>query len=90
MKKILFAITLVMTMGICASAQNDGFFTNWNNMDDNRTGSGIGIGDITPANPGGEIGEYSNDQQAPLGTGLLILTALGAGYALARKKVKSK
>ncbi|MBQ3844004.1 MAG: hypothetical protein II817_03355 [Bacteroidales bacterium] len=88
MKKILFTIAIVMTMGICANAQNDVFFKNWNNMDDNRTGSGIG--DITPANPGGGIGEYTNDQPAPLGGGLLILTALGAGYALARKKVKSK
>lgn len=31
-------------------------------------------------------GESYGDQPAPLGSGLLVLTALGAGYAVLRKK----
>ena len=84
MKKILFAIALVMTMGLAASAQNDGFFKS-SNIENNRAGSNE-IGAITPANPGGGIGDYGTDQPAPLGSGLLVLTALGAGYALTRKR----
>ena len=49
-----------------------------------RTGSTIS--DITPVIPGGTPGEYGDDQDAPLGSGLLILTAIGAGYAVARKR----
>ena len=86
MKKIIFAIALVMTMGLAASAQNDGFFK-YSNIENNRAGSNE-IGAITPANPGGGIGVYTTDQPAPVGSGLLILTALGAGYAVARKRKK--
>ncbi len=84
MKKILFAIAIVMTMSFSASAQgNDGFFRNWDDSYGNR-------GD-DPGNPSISWGlpeHYdSNDQNgAPLGSGLLVLTALGAGYAVYRKK----
>ena len=84
MKKILFAIAFVAMIGVGASAQkNDGFFKNWDNGMGDRTGSTIS--DITPVIPGGAPGEYGNDQEAPLGSGLLILGVLGAGYALKRK-----
>ena len=84
MKKILFAIAIVMTMGFCASAQNDSFFK-VNNVEefDYRNGAetGSGVGFSLPAGHG-----YDNDSTAPLGGGLLILTALGAGYALRKRK----
>ena len=84
MKKILFATALVMTMGFAASAQyGDSYFKNWDNGINDRTGA---ISDVLPANPGGGIGVYTTDQPAPVGSGLLILTALGAGYAVARKR----
>ena len=79
MKKIVFAIVLVLTIGLRASAQ-DGFFrSGGDNMD--RT-----VSDQTPALPQGSVGEKNDDQPAPLGSGLLVLTALGAGYAVLRKK----
>ena len=84
MKKILFAIAIVLTFGLTATAQSDGFFKNWDNGMGDRTGSTIG--DITPVIPGGTPGEYGDDQDAPLGSGLLILTAIGAGYALKRRR----
>ena len=83
MKKILFAIAFVMTMVFCANAQrNDGFF-HVNNVEDfdYRTGGGNEFGFSLPTGHG-----YDNDSAAPLGGGLLILTALGAGYALRKRK----
>ena len=71
-------------MGLAASAQfSESYFKNWDNGTNDRTGD---ISSVLPANPGGGIGEYDTDQPAPLGSGLLVLTALGAGYALTRKR----
>ena len=85
MKKILFAIALIITLGLTASAQfntnTDAFFNNWE--DESRSGSGFGseIGFVLPTAHG-----FGNDYTAPLGSGLLVLTALGAGYALKKKR----
>lgn len=88
MKKILFAIAIVLTISLSANAQRkDGFFSNsYDNIDRvnaNPTSAGLGLPNNYGLVTGGSYGE---DQDAPLGTGLLILTALGAGYAVARKK----
>ena len=84
MKKILFAITLTITLGLTASAQySDGFFNDWDNGLD-RTGIGNEIGFVLPTSHGNGLDTPS----APLGSGLLILTALGAGYALKKKHEK--
>jgi hypothetical protein len=85
MKKIIFAIAIVMTIGLTANAQSgtDGFFGNYNdNGYDNRD-------DISGTTPG--LPTYlgnSTDSPAPLGTGLLVMTALGAGYAVAKRRKK--
>lgn len=81
MKKILFAIAIVMMLGITANAQGnrDSFFTDWDDNNNNRDPE-------LPAVLGGTLGGLQGDYDAPLGTGLFILTALGAGYAVARKK----
>lgn len=87
MKKILFAIAIVLTLGLTVNAQGrDGFFSSWNDDNyNNRTGSGTGTPNIVM--PGDDIfGTNENGTGAPLGSGLLVLTALGAGYAVARKK----
>ena len=82
MKKILFTIVLTITLGLTATAQyTDGFFNDWDNGFD-RTGTGNDIGFVLPANHGNGLDTPS----APLGSGLLILTALGAGYALKKKR----
>ncbi len=82
MKNILLAIGIVMMMGFAADAQ-DSFFK-WNDVDnevyrDITNGSGGSF--ILPVYHGSET-----DESAPLGSGLLILTALGAGYTVYRKK----
>ncbi len=84
MKKILFAIAIIMTLGITAYAQNknDAFITEWGN-NNNRFTWGDDLDLILPTTLGS-----TNDVPAPLGNGLLVLTALGAGYAVTRKRNK--
>ena len=77
MKKILFAIAFVMMM-VIANAQSDGFFKSDNGGYSNREGSES----IMALPDHGQTG----DQTAPLGSGMLILTAMGAGYAMTRRK----
>ena len=85
MKKILIAIAFVTMMTINANAQRDGFFSSYDNsyIYEDRIDGGL------PQIPyDATIGVLSGDipAQVPLGTGLLILTTLGAGYAVARRK----
>jgi len=79
MKKILFTIAIVITMTMGVNAQHDGFFTN--NYEDNGF-----RGYDTPGVPTGVAGSILVDQDAPLGAGLFILTALGTGYALSKRR----
>ena len=81
MKKILFVIALVITMGFGAKAQiglTDAFFNDWAQSDLMR--------DMALISLPGEHGITTDVSGAPLGSGLLVLTALGAGYAVARRK----
>ena len=81
MKKVILAAVLVMTICFGASAQRDGFFAGDNGGDISRAS-----GDL-PLLPKGGVGTENGDQPAtPLGSGLLVLTVLGAGYALAKKR----
>ena len=83
MKKILFAIAIVLTMSFSAVAQMDGFL--WDDEFSRKDNP------AQPEIPWGAVGMLINDQaaqQEPLGEGLAILTALGAGYAFLRKKSK--
>lgn len=86
MKKILLTV-LVFTMVLGASAQTDGFFKDGGSSD-NYNRSGSGSDPALPRLPQGGVGARDDDQTAPLGSGLLILTALGAGYAVSRKNKK--
>jgi len=83
MKKILLAIVFVITMSFGAKAQfglADGFINDWAQSDVIRS---VGFMPLLPDTHGLEV-----DQPAPLGSGLFILGALGAGYVLARRKKK--
>ena len=82
MKKLLLSTALLITMAFGASAQGgqDSWFSNW---DDNR--DVMSLPGLTM--PNSIIGSTDN-APAPLGSGLLVLTTLGAGYAVARKKQK--
>ena len=85
MKNILLAIAFVFMTTLGANAQGgrtDGFF-NYNDGLSDRTSTVYS--DVSLPNS-----HFTNHDQegAPLGSGLLILTALGAGYAVARKRKK--
>ena len=87
MKKILFAIAFVTMMTFSASAQIDGFFSADNMFwDEYRI-----VGGLPQIPYDATIGVLSGDIPAPVpvGSGLLVLTVLGAGYAVAKKKKKS-
>ena len=83
MKKIFLTLALVVAMAFYASAQRhiDGFYNDWDNDYDNRLGETL---DITM--PSAHIGNIDNESAAPLGSGLLVLTALGAGYMVTKRK----
>ena len=82
MKKILLVTALVLAIGLSASAQ-DGFFRGGYDDSGDR---GTSISNTTPRLPGDGVGANNDDQSAPIGGGLLVLTALGAGYAVSRRK----
>ena len=81
MKKIIIAIAIVLTMTFGANAQSDWFVSGFDNSGSRD------ISTVLPVIVTGNVGAWNTDQSAttPLGSGLLVLTALGAGYA-ARKK----
>ena len=84
MRKIFLTIAILMTIAFCANAQSDSYFRSYgNDVYTERTGGS----DFILPNAHGTNGDYDS---APLGSGLLILTALGAGYAVARKHIRCK
>ena len=77
MKKLVLTIAIVLGMGIAASAQG-GLFKYGEQEDFGMTRDGV-----LPGLPGhGETG----NQDAPLGTGIAMLTAFGAAYLVAKKR----
>ena len=81
MKKIFLAIALVLTLGFGAKAQmgfTDAFFNDWAQSDLTR--------DITLISLPNEHGLTEDVTGAPIGSGLFILGALGAAYALRKKE----
>ena len=82
MKRILLTIAIVTTIGFTANAQRDSFFA-WNDASDDlyrTTESGVTF-DL-PQSHGQEIDFDSN---APVGSGLLVFSVLGLGYAIRKK-----
>ena len=83
MKKILLTIALTITLGLTATAQfninTDSFFNDWEQSDRLDVG---GFSFVLPSTHGFGVDTPS----APLGSGLLILGALGAGYAVAKRR----
>ena len=82
MKKILFTIAIILTLGFNANAQRtDAIVNDWGLGSNNEWRDAIAL-----TLPTGALGGISGDVDTPLGSGLLVLTALGAGYAFTRKK----
>ena len=79
MKKILLVLVMVMALGLGANAQRDGFFNDWDDYSNGLDRTELDM----PALPTHGLDQ---NQNAPLGSGLLVLTALGAGYAMLKKR----
>lgn len=81
MKKLLLTIAIIFVFSIVTNAQSDGYFAK-----DSKSGNSYRETEnvdvpIFPSSHG-----TTNSIDAPLGSGLLILTALGCSYALTRRK----
>ena len=82
MKRTMLSFAILATMAFSTMSANaqgngfDGFFGSENPGGDNSQ--------QTPIVPYHNLG--SNQDAAPLGSGLVVLGALGAGYALLRRK----
>ena len=81
MKKIALVFAIITTLAFSANAQKKDSYFNWNDATDDwdRTT----INNVTFAFPAIHGSLY--DSNAPLGSGLLILGALGVGYAIKKK-----
>ena len=88
MKKLIMTIAIVLGLSIVSFAQG-GLFHRGANADGtpaevSLTGVGTtGPGDHTPMLP---IHNQDSAQPAPLGSGIALLTALGAGYVVAKRR----
>ena len=82
MKSIIFTFVFLMTMAFSANAQ-DGFFKN---NDNGYRGTSGADEPLVPSGPVSSIKD-NDASPTPLGSGLLIMTALGGAY-LIRKKNK--
>ena len=86
MRKIILSVIFAIVLSVSASAQTDNIVADWN--EPYRSA----LSDM-PWIPPFAVGNIVNDVNAyetPLGDGLLILTVLGAGYFLRKKKNNRK
>ncbi|MBR7175766.1 MAG: hypothetical protein IKD32_00470 [Bacteroidales bacterium] len=77
MKKVIATVAIILGLGVGANAQSDAFFTQ--NFSDYRSAEVE-----TPRLPAHM--QTSNQDAAPVGTGLLLLAGMGLGYAALRKR----
>lgn len=77
MKKVIATVAIILGLGVGANAQSDAFFTQ--NFSDYRSAEQV----VTPRLPAHEL---TSNQEAPIGTGLLLLAGMGLGYAALRKR----
>ena len=79
MKRIILTLAILMTMAFSANAQRDAFFS-WNDASNETYRTGENVNFALPQAHGNDF-----DSTAPLGSGLIILGALGVGYAMKKK-----
>ena len=88
MKKQIMTIAIVLGLSMTSFAQG-GLFHRGANADGTPAEVSL-TGDGTKGNRSGEpmlpIHEQQGSQPAPLGSGIALLTALGAGYVVAKRR----
>jgi LPXTG-motif cell wall-anchored protein len=82
MKKLTVTLTLIFGMTMVTFAQNGGLFQRgFTSEEATFQGNRDNFGLMLPTEHG-----QTGDQDAPLGSGIAILTALGAVYMMAKKR----
>lgn len=81
MKKLALTIAIVLGLSMTTFADGGGLFQRGNTPENSQENSSLRGG--MPGIPG--HGE-NTDQPAPLGSGIVLLTALGAAYGFAKKR----
>ena len=85
MKKLALTIAIVLGLGLASFANHNGggMFQRGTEPDRTTTNSNTSSGLFAPALPAhGETG----NQPAPLGSGIVLLTALGAAYLVGKRR----
>ena len=90
MKKLIITTAIVLGLSLTTFADGGGMFNRANS-----NGSGTSVyqdrsyfskADGDPVMPGLPVHGQADSQNAPLGSGIVLLTALGAAYAVAKKR----
>ena len=83
MKKLALTIAIVLGLGMVSFADNGGLFQRGEAVESNGIYQGNRDPFLFPELPGhGETG----NQPAPLGSGIVMLSALGAAYLVGKRK----
>ena len=83
MKKLALTIAIVLGLGMASFAGPDGGGVFGRGESNDRTETGSGSNSMFPRLP--NHGQSTN-QTAPLGTGVMVLTVLGAAYLVGKKR----
>ena len=93
MKKLIITIAIVLGMGLTTFAQDEAFggggLFQRGAIEDNGIGLPgfyLGLDFDNPLMPGLPTHGQDSNQNAPLGTGIAILAALGGAYLVAKKR----
>ena len=84
MKKIFLIFALMLTMSFEVFAQRSDIFFKTNN--DDGIYSRLDDPNEILTLPSANLGSTINEPAAPLGNGLIILTVLGVGYTIRKRK----
>ena len=85
MKKLALTLAVVLGLSMTTFAEGGGLFQRGGEPEGNfytREGSGI----VLPGH--GQSDDQNGGEPAPLGTGIAVLTALGAAYLVGKKRNK--
>ena len=92
MKKLTLTIAIILGMATTTFADGGGLFNRGNNVRNGASGysyfSTDGIGDMRTDEPTPLLPMHGLDdnQDAPLGSGIVVLMSLGAAYMVAKKR----
>lgn len=87
MKIPIITLTIVLSMALCASAQNGGgLFKRGAVSDEIYYGAGVRNGQNSLLALPNEHGSNNDSEAAPLGGGALLLIGFGAAYTLKKRK----